>query len=175
MTVFAEILAEAQKNLLENAGCSWDSPLELPDRYLNSTKAQNFSKKLQEKLEKSATNNCILTCVHGMERVLPLWQKVLESQDRQIRHLLVVRHPLAVVDQFRQVNDWDRDRALLVWLQSSLAMERYSRGKNRVIIDGEQLSWDIDGALNSIEKTLKLALPDRNHKTIIEIEKERAK
>ena len=105
-----------------------------------------------------------------MERILPLWQSALEEKNRRIQHLLVVRHPLAAVEQFRIEEGWDRDRALLVWLQSSLAMERHSRNYSRVIVDGEQLAWDLDGTLNQIETTLKLTLPERHHKSLIELD-----
>ena len=86
-----------------------------------------------------------------MERILPLWQAALDKESQHIQHLLVLRHPLAVVEQFRTGEGWDRDRALLVWLQSTLAMERHSRNFSRVIVDGEQLAWDLDGTLNQIE------------------------
>ena len=82
-----------------------------------------------------------------MERILPLWQSALEKQELLIQHLLVVRHPLAVVEQFRAIEGWDRDRALLVWLQSTLAMERHSRNCSRVIVDGERFlgsGWNLE-------------------------------
>ncbi len=107
-----------------------------------------------------------------MERILPLWHSALEEQNLLIQHLLVVRHPLAVVEQFRNIEGWDRDHALLVWLQSTLAMEKHSRNCSRVIVDGEQLSWDLDATLNLIESTLQLTLPERHHKSLIELDKE---
>lgn len=165
-------LAEAQQELLAQIGNGWDSPLELPDRYLRSDAAKHFSSSLKEVLNEKGANAFGLAYIHGMERILPLWQTALEEQNLLIQHLLVVRHPLAVVEQFRHVEGWDRDRALLVWLQSTLAMERHSRNCSRVIVDGEQLSWDLDGTLNLIENTLKLTLPERNHKSMIELENE---
>ena len=165
-------LAEAQQDVLAQLGNGWDSPLELADRCLQSEAAKQFYSSLTEALNKQQVNECGLACVHGMERILPLWQAALEKKNRQIQHLLVVRHPLAVVEQFREEEGWDRDRALLVWLQSTLAMERHSRNFSRVIVDGEQLAWDLDGALNQIEATLQLTLPERHHKSLIELEHE---
>ena len=165
-------LAKAQHDLLSQVGNGWDSPLELPERFLRSVAAKKFATILKEVLSKQGGNECGLACVHGMERILPLWQSILKEQNRQFQHLLVVRHPLAVVEQFREVEGWDRDHALLVWLQSTLAMERHSRNYSRVIVDGDQLAWDLDGTLNLIEGTLQLTLPERNHKTLIELENE---
>ena len=165
-------LAKAQQKLLSQVGNGWDSPLELADRCFHSDAAEEFSSALTEALNKLGGNQCGLACVHGMERILPLWQSALEKQELLIQHLLVVRHPLAVVEQFRAIEGWDRDRALLVWLQSTLAMERHSRNCSRVVVDGEQLSWDLDGTLNLIESTLQLTLPERHHKSLIELETE---
>ena len=165
-------LAKAQKALLASVGNSWDSPLEFPDRCFHSDSAKQFSSHLTETLNTQSADQCGLACVHGMERILPLWQCALEQQNRLIQHLLVVRHPLSVVEQFRLIEGWDRDRALLVWLQSTLAMERHSRNGSRVVVDGEQLAWDLEGTLNLIEATLQLTLPERHHKTLIELEHE---
>ena len=165
-------LADAQRELLTAVGSSWDSPLELPERCLNGEAARRFTSTLTTALQEQDADQCGLACVHGMERILPLWQAALISQDRHIRHLLVVRHPLAVVEQFRNSQSWDRDRALLVWLQSALAMERHSRHSSRVVVDSEQLTWDLEGTLNLIETTLQLTLPDRHHKSLIELERE---
>ena len=165
-------LAKEQENLLSQLGNSWDSPLELPDRCLGSDPARKFSSSLIDALKKKGANQCSFACVHGMERILPLWQSALEKQNVVVQHLLVVRHPLAVVEQFRLTEGWDRDRALLVWLQSTLAMERHSRNFSRVIVDGEKLTWDLDGTLNQIEFTLQLTLPERHYKSLIELDEE---
>ena len=165
-------LAEAQRNLLFELGNGWDSPLELADRCLNSECAKTFYSSLTEALDKQQVKECGLACVHGMERILPIWQAALEKKNQRIQHLLVVRHPLAAVEQFRSDEGWGRDRALLVWLQSTLAMERHSRNFSRVVVDGEQLAWDLDGTLNQIENTLKLTLPERHHKSLIELEQD---
>jgi len=165
-------LSKSQQELLRDVGNGWDSPLELPDRYLRSDAAKQFSSSLREALNGETAKDCCLACVHGMERILPLWHSALEEQNLLIQHLLVVRHPLAVVEQFRNIEGWDRDHALLVWLQSTLAMEKHSRNCSRVIVDGEQLSWDLDATLNLIESTLQLTLPERHHKSLIELDKE---
>ena len=168
-------LAEGQRGLLSRVGNGWDSPLELPDRYLRSDYAKQFLASLKEALTTHVANECAIACVHGMERALPLWQAALDRQSGLVQHLLVVRHPLSVVEQFRLSEGWDRDRSLLVWLQSTLAMERHSRNYSRVIVNGEQLAWDLDGTLNLIENTLQLTLPERHHKTLIELESENDK
>ena len=146
--------------------------MELPERCLQNDAAKQFTSLLIKTLETQSADQCGLACVHGMERILPLWHASLEAQNQHIQQLLVVRHPLDVVEQFKRTEGWDRDRALLVWLQSTLAMERYSRNLSRVVVDGEQLSWNLEITLNLVENTFQLTLPNRNHKTLIKLESE---
>lgn len=167
-----EHLAQAQCELLNALGSGWDSPLELEDRCLASVRAQTFVQALDNAFAAKSPSSFSMACVHGMERVLPLWHRALEQQQHPYRHLLVVRHPLAVAEQFRQLHRWDRDRALLVWLQSTLAMERHSHGHPRVVLNAEQVRWDVDATLNLIEGQLQLTLPERNHKALLALEKE---
>ena len=166
----ASTLAHAQHELLSSLGNGWNSPLELPDRCFASKQATEFQSALADAFVQASPDQYSMACLHGMERVLPLWQHALESNNHAYCHLLVVRHPLDVAEQFRSSHGWNRDHALLIWLQSNLAMERHSRGKKRVIVDSEQVRWDLDAALNRIESALQLSLPERNHKTLLEIE-----
>ena len=163
-------LAHQQQQLLEDLGSSWDSPLELPDRCLQSSQALAFEQAVGEALEVDLDLRLSQACLPGLERVLPIWQRALSAHGVQPCYVLVLRHPLEVAEQLRHANDWSKDHGLLVWLQSALAMERHSRGQNRVVLDLEQVRWDADGALNRLEGRLKLALPERHHRSLLELE-----
>lgn len=163
-------LAQAQQKLLEDLGSSWDSPLELPDRCLQSSQAVAFEQAVLEALQTDTGSSLSQACLPGLERLLPIWQRALAAQGIQPSYVLVLRHPLEVAEQFRHANGWSRDHGLLVWLQSALAMERHSRSENRVVLDLEQVRWDADGALNRLEGRLQLALPERHHRSLLELE-----
>jgi hypothetical protein len=164
-------LAQQQEQLLEALGSRWDSPLELPDRCLNSTQAAAFQQALVNTLAQDPALRLSQACLPGMERILPLWHRALSGHGLQARHVLVLRHPLEVVEQFRS-QAWSRDHGLLVWLQSYLAMERHTRDQDRVVLDLEQVRWDPDGALNRLEGRLQLALPERHHRSLLALEAE---
>ena len=164
-------LAKQQQELLEGLGSSWDSGLELPDRCLDSAQASAFQQALGGGLSQEPALRLSQACLPGMERVLPLWHRALSSHGVVARHVLVLRHPLEVVEQFRG-QGWSRDHGLLVWLQSTLAMERHTRSQERVVLDLEQVRWDPDGALNRLEGRLQLALPERHHRSLLELEAE---
>ena len=163
-------LLQQQKQLLEELGSGWDSALKLPERCFRSHAANAFEQALAEVLVHGSDGELSQACLPGLERVLPIWHRALEVAGIEPRHILVLRHPLEVVEQFRMSHGWSRDHGLLVWLQSSLAMERYSRGHQRVVMDLEQARWDLDGALNRLEGRLQLALPERHHRSLLDLE-----
>jgi hypothetical protein len=49
-------------------------------------------------------------------RMLPLWSRVLGGLDVDIRHLLVIRNPLSVVESLYRRQSMDRARAHCLWL-----------------------------------------------------------
>lgn len=163
-------LADQQLKLLVNLGCGWDSPLDLPDRSFSSAAAYKFEESLTQALSTDAGQMLKQAFLPGLERVLPIWHRALKTQGIQPQHVLVLRHPLEVAEQFRISDGWSRDHGLLVWLQSALAMERHSKSHQRVVLDLEQVCWDTDGALNRLEGRLQLMLPERNHRSLLEID-----
>jgi hypothetical protein len=163
-------LAQQQHQLLQELGSGWDSPLNLPDRCFSSTSALAFEQAIEQALAQEQGLRLSQACLPGLERVLPIWHRALAAKGSQPRHVLVLRHPLEVAEQFRASHGWSRDHGLLVWLQSSLAMERHSRHHQRVVLDLEQVRWDVDGALNRLEGRLQLALPERHHRSLLELE-----
>ena len=163
-------LAQQQQELLQDLGSGWDSPLNLPDRCFGSTAATAFEQAIAQALATDESLRLSQACLPGLERVLPIWHRALAAQGLDPRHVLVLRHPLEVAEQFRASHGWSRDHGLLVWLQSSLAMERHSRDHQRVVLDLEQVRWDADGALNRLEGRLQLALPERHHRSLLELE-----
>lgn len=163
-------ISQAQQDLLSSLGSSWDSPLELEDRCLQSRQSITFENTLFKLFSERHSEIYNFACIPGMERVLPLWQNAITKSHNEYHHLLVIRHPLAVVEQFKTSFGWNQDHALLVWLQSNLSMEFYSKNKSRVILDIEHMLWDLDSSLDLIEGKLQLSLPERNHKALLNIE-----
>ena len=164
-----------QTQLLEAAGSSWQASQALPERWFQSDQACTAVAGLSQALGSSLASGGRLRVLHqpGLERLLPLWQQALAALSLEQAYLLVLRHPLEVAEQLRRELGWSRDRALLVWLQSTLAMEAPTRNQRRVVIEQEQLLWDADGALSQLEQGLGLQLPERNHERLLRWEQER--
>ena len=168
--------AEAlQAQLLEAASSGWQASHALPDRWLQSDRAIDGAAGLNQALGSALASGGSIRVLFqpGLERLLPLWQQALAPLPLEPAYLLVLRHPLEVAEQLRRELGWSRDRALLVWLQSTLAMERSTRDQRRVVIEQEQLLWDADGALDQLEQGLGLQLPERNQERLLRWEQER--
>lgn len=160
---------------LAAAGTTWQATRSLPSRWFASEASQGllpqFRGVLQAQLPEQGLRVLQLA---GLERLLPLWQQALAELPVQPAYVLVLRHPLEVAEALRRSQGWSRDHALLVWLQSTLAMEAPTRGAARVVIEQEQLHWDPEGALNQLERQLAVELPERSHERLLQWEQEQA-
>ncbi len=159
---------------LAAAGTSWQATRNLPQRWFASDAVPGLGQQLTDALVPLLPQQGLRVLqLAGLERLLPLWQQAIASLPVQPAYVLVLRHPLEVAEALRRSEGWSRDKALLVWLQSTLAMEAPTRGATRVVIEQEQLHWDPDGALNRLEQGLGLQLPERSHERLLQWEQER--
>ena len=160
---------------LAEAGTSWQATRSLAVRWFGSEVVASFSQQLREALLAQRPEQGLRVIqLPGLERLLPLWQQALAATPLQPAYVLLLRHPLEVAEALRRSHGWSRDRALLVWLQSTLAMEGPSRGQRRVVIEQERLHWDPDGALHQLEQRLGLQLPERSHQRLLQWEQEQS-
>lgn len=170
-------LLACQQQWLQEAGADWDSPRELNARWLSAASAEPLEAPLQGLLDQPEATPSpaapLVLQLPGLERTLPLWQAGFRSVGVEPAHLLILRHPLEVAEALRREHGWSRDRALLVWLQSSLAMERHTRGCSRLVIEQDTLLWDADAVLDQLEQGLGLQLPQRSHERLLAWEQER--
>ena len=171
-------LLDQHQRLQAQAGVSWQASRALPERWLSSDAAQAFPATVVAPLaELLPAAGIRVLQLPGLERLLPLWRQALADPALdpapELQAVLVLRHPLEVAEALRRSHGWSRDRALLVWLQSTLAAEAHSRGLARVVLEQDQLIWDVDGALDQLERGLQLQLPERSHDRLLQWEQQR--
>jgi len=167
-------LEPLHQQALAAASTSWQATRSLPLRWFGSEAMPALCQQLTTELAPLLPDQGLRVLqMAGLERLLPLWQQALAETPVQPAYVLVLRHPLEVAEALRRSEGWSRDKALLVWLQSTLAMEAPTRGQARVVIEQEQLQWDPDGALNRLEAGLNLQLPERSHERLLQWEQER--
>lgn len=144
-----------------------------PQRWHGSEGAAQLRSRLQEALREALPQAGLRVLqLPGQERMLPLWQACLEALAIRPDYVLVLRHPLEVADSLSRERGFSRDRGLLIWLQSTLAMEALTRGSARFVLEHERLSWDSDGVLDQIEQHFNIQLPERSHERLLVWEQE---
>ena len=160
---------------MAEAATSWDATRSPAARWFASEAVQSLAAELREVVSAhQPAYGLRVIQLAGLERLLPLWQAALAATSHQPLYVLVLRHPLEVAEALRRSHGWSRDRALLVWLQSTLAMEAPSRVHRRVVIEQERLHRDPDAALDQLEQGLGLPLPERSHERLLQWEREQA-
>ena len=158
---------------LASAGLDSLSVRSLSDRWFGSEPASEITHRLADALRPNVPESGLRVLqLYGQERVLPLWQSALAGSDLTIGYVLALRHPLEVAEALARANGCSRDRGLLIWLQSTLAMEAHTRDRDRFVLEQERLSWDPDGVLNQFEQHFRLQLPERSHERLLLWEQE---
>ncbi|MCP9775691.1 hypothetical protein [Cyanobium sp. WAJ14-Wanaka] len=166
-------LEPIHRKALGAAGAAWQATRAIPSRWFASEASHALLPELQSALQAQLPPQGLRVLqLSGLEHLLPLWRLALAELPVQPAYLLVLRHPLEVAEALRRSHGWSRDRGLLVWLQSTLAMEASSRGAARVVVEQEQLHWDPEGALDHLERQLNLQLPERSHERLLQWESE---
>ena len=158
---------------LSAAGVDAHSIAPQPLRWHGSEGAAQMRAQLQDALKAALPQSGLRVLqLPGQERMLPLWQTCFAELAIQPHCVLVLRHPLEVADSLSRAMGCSRDRGLLIWLQSTLAMEAATRGHGRLVLEQERLNWDPDGVLDHLERHFNLALPERSHERLLLWEQE---
>lgn len=166
-------LDQLHRTSLQHAGTDSLSIRSLPSRWYGSEAARDISRQIAETVQTSLADVGLRVLqLPGQERLLPLWQAALDSQSISAGYVLLLRHPLEVAEALARANGCSRDRGLLIWLQSTLAMEASTRGRERFVLEQERLNWDPDGVLDQLERHFQLQLPERSHERLLLWEQE---
>ena len=169
----SEPLAQLHATSLEAAGTDGLSIRSLPARWYGSDAAAGLQQQLLDVLQGCLPNQGLRVLqLPGQERLLPLWKQTLAALPIISSFVLVLRHPLEVAESLSRQFGCSRDRGLLIWLQSTLAMEAATRGEERLVLEQERLSWDPDGVLDQLERHFHLQLPERSHERLLLWEQE---
>lgn len=94
-----------------------------------------------------------------MCRLMPIWNDVLQALKCEPKFILIYRKPSEVVESLRRRDGLDETGAYITWLWHALEAERWSRGRNRVIVTYEQLLTDWRGTLDRVADSLGIAWP----------------
>ncbi|MCK5536635.1 MAG: hypothetical protein KAI79_07395, partial [Bacteroidales bacterium] len=150
----------------------------LPENWENSEDIQKLYPLAKEIIENDYAGQKLFGLKDPRLCVLfPFWEKVLNELNITIKIILPYRDPMEVFHSLKRRDDFSQEKSLLLWVKHVLFAEYYSRKYQRVSIsyaellhqpqetvnkilkhlsiDGENLSDNMNKALNTLEKDLK--------------------
>ncbi|WP_419319458.1 sulfotransferase family protein [Caulobacter sp. ErkDOM-E] len=89
----------------------------------------------------------------------PFWREALTESGIEPLYVIMVRNPLAVAQSLSKRNAFSTQKSVLLWTSYMLAVERDTRGFDRLFVDYDAMLDDWRTALAAVESALGQALP----------------
>jgi len=89
----------------------------------------------------------------------PFWREALTDSGIEPLYVIMVRNPLAVAQSLSKRNAFSTQKSVLLWTSYMLAVERDTRGCDRLFIDYDAMLDDWRATLAAVESALGQALP----------------
>lgn len=89
----------------------------------------------------------------------PFWREALTDSGIEPLYVIMVRNPLAVAQSLFKRNAFSTQKSVLLWTSYMLAVERDTRGFDRLFVDYDAMLNDWRTALAAVESALEQPLP----------------
>lgn len=89
----------------------------------------------------------------------PFWREALTDSGIAPLYVIMVRNPLAVARSLFKRNEFSTQKSVLVWTSYMLAVERDTRGCDRLFVDYDAMLDDWRATLAAVEASMGQALP----------------
>ena len=89
----------------------------------------------------------------------PFWREALTDSGIAPLYVIMVRNPLAVARSLFKRNSFSTQKSVLVWTSYMLAVERDTRGCDRLFVDYDAMLDDWRATLAAVESAMGQALP----------------
>ena len=159
------------ERMLSELGSSWQDLAPLPGAWLESDLAGNFVEEMAS-LVREEFGKAPLFVLKDPRicRLVPFWLAVLEELDIEPLFVLPIRNPLEMADSLGKAESVDRQKGLLIWLNSVLHAEHGSRKFSRSIVEYDSLLSDWRSVLKKIGTDLGLSFPRVSRRAQAEID-----
>ena len=147
------MLYQMNKNILAQIESSWD------DLYYNEIKIDQIEgiEELQELIEKEFEYADIFALQDPhLIYLFPLYQKVLQNLDIEIKVILPYRNPFDMVEELEKQEGIIIENGMLLWVYHFLLAEKLSRGYERVFVSFDELLQESASTINEISAMLHL-------------------
>ena len=151
---------DTHERLLEGLGRSWHDVRDLPDGWLESPAAARARTEIGSLIGREFAGSPLWGVKDPrMCRLASIWLRALGDAGAQPGIVLVVRHPLEVVDSLHARNGWARAHSLLMWTQHLVEAERATRDAPRVLVTYDDVLADWSKTAARIEQALEVSWP----------------
>lgn len=91
-------------------------------------------------------------------RLLPFWQRVLESIGGEVAYVLALRNPASIADSLQKRDRIDRTQSYLMWMSHTLQSVLQTSGAKRVLVDFDSLLHDPKRQIRWMARKLNLSI-----------------
>ena len=153
-------ITDCNDRILYRAGSAWDDILPLAEGWQDDPGLDDHKARLRGHIRRDFSKAALWALKDPrICRLLPLWQPLLREEGIDVRYLFIVRHPMEVAQSLARRDGFSTDKALLLWLDHNLQVERHTRGQRRLVTGFDALLNDPIGQLQRLQARLALDLP----------------
>lgn len=153
-------IVQFNEALLKRLGSAWDDPAPLPEAWELSPIGQQACEDLRSLIGQEIERKPLLVLKDPrICRLLPVWKSALASAGIAARYVLTFRGPHEVSASLQARNNFSRSHSLLLWLEYTLAAERYLRDEPTSILAYETFLDDWRSGFDAIASNLGVTWP----------------
>lgn len=146
-----------QQRVLEELGMSWESPWNIPADWFNSHSAERFRQELTDFIQgRFPTTQLFVIKDPRSCRFAPVWFDAFERLGIRPAVVLALRNPHEVAHSLNIRNRMGFAWGYAMWLRYVLDAERYTRARNRCLVEYEDVLGGWDALLRKLAAVLKI-------------------
>jgi len=146
--------------LLVALGSRWDDWRPIAPERLDAVAKGPFKDRALEMLRRSFSGSkCFVWKDPRNCRLLPLWSRVVDEFDAEVKCVLPLRHPQEVAESLRIRDGFSYPKSYLLWLRYVLEGESASRRLSRVFLTYDGLLRDWRSGMDRLANALALVWP----------------
>jgi hypothetical protein len=156
----AQAVTNLNDEILQGQDSEWDDVFAFRQRNYLSNFDRFYLGRALELLEVEFDGSDVIVLKDPRISVLTtFWNRALAEAGYAVTYIAMVRNPMEVADSLRDRNGFPREKSLLLWSGYMLALERDTRGLERIFISYDELMSDWRAARRRIEETAAAPFP----------------
>lgn len=91
-------------------------------------------------------------------KLMPFWKEVFTHCQVKTNYLIIIRHPLSVVNSLSKRNNFKVDRSYFLWLSHMLGSLFNTQGEKRILLDYDRLLHNPESELTRVAQNFDLGI-----------------